>query len=120
MSSILEYRKMNARLSYAVLSSTYRHLWYLTPQLVTLALTDTVLEDSSREEMARALHTQERGKVDTGQPTFPILSHGATMVRENMWLLVGPESWLVFDLLDLSGAQDWLLAPVSTWQNGPP
>ena len=55
---------MNARLSYAVLSSTYRHLWYLTPQLVTLALTDTGLEDSSREEMARALHTQERGKVE--------------------------------------------------------
>ena len=115
MRNILEYRKMNARLSYAVLSSTYRHLWYLTPQLVTLALTDTGLEDSSREEVARALHTQERGKVETGKPTFPILSHGATMMRGNMWLLVGPESWLVFDLLDLSGAQDWLLAPVSTW-----
>ena len=37
------------------------------------------------------------------------------MVRGNMAGLVAPESWLVFDLLKLSSAQDWLLASTSTW-----
>ena len=115
MSNILEYRKVNPRMAYAVLTSTYRHLWYLTPQLVVLALTDTGLEDRTREEMARALHSQERKLIKTGKPTFPLLSYGATLVRGDMAGLVAPESWLVFDLLELSSSQDWLLASTSTW-----
>ena len=115
MSNILEYRKVNPRLAYAVLSSNYRHLWYLMPRLITLALTDTGLEDTVREGMARALHCQERGQIKTGKPVFPVLSHGATMARRDMAGVVGPESWLVFDLLKLSGDQDWLLASASTW-----
>ena len=115
MSNILEYRKVNPQLAFAVLSSTYRHLWYLTPQLITLALTDAGLEDTVREGMAKALHSQERVQIKTGKPVFPVLNHGATMVRGDMAGLVGPESWLVFDLLQLAGDQDWLLASASTW-----
>ena len=81
MSNILEYRKINPSLSYAVLSSTYR---YLTPQLITLALTDNGLEDSSREEIARVLHSQKRKVIKTGKSYFPILLYGATATRENM------------------------------------
>ena len=115
MSNILDYRMVNARLSFAVLSSTNRHLWYLTPQLITLALTDTGLEDSIREGMARELHSQERGQLKTGKPVFPVFSHGATVARGDMAVLVGPESWLVLDLLELRGDQDWMLASASTW-----
>ena len=115
MSNILEYRKVNPQLAFAVLSSTYRHLWYLTPQLITLALTDAGLEDTVREGMAKALHSQERVQIKTGKPVFPVLNHSATMVRGDMAGLVGPESWLVFDLLQLAGDQDWLLASASTW-----
>ena len=38
------------------------------------------------------------------------------MVRGDM---AGPESWLVFDLLELSSAQDWLLAPPPTSRTTP-
>ena len=106
---------MNPRVSYGVLSSTYRHLWYLTPQPVVLALTDTRLEDRTREKMARTLHSRERKQIQTGKPIFPVLPYGATMVRGDMAGLVGPKSWLVFDLLELTGAQDWLLASATTW-----
>lgn len=50
MSSMFEYRKVSPQLSCDVLGITYRHLWYLTPQLITLALKDTGLEDNSREK----------------------------------------------------------------------
>ena len=33
--------------------------------------------------------------------------------------LVGPESWLIFDLLHLKGSQDWLLNPTSYWHLSP-
>jgi hypothetical protein len=115
ISSITQYRLINPKLAYEVLSCTYRHLWYLTPQLVTLALTDTGLEDSSREKMARVLHSQDRVKVKTGKPVFPVLPYGATKSREDMSSMVGEGSWLIFDLLKLTGPQDWLLTPVSTW-----
>jgi hypothetical protein len=88
MSGILEYRKVNPSLSYAVLRSTYRHLWYLTPQLITLALADTGLEDRTRQEMARELYSMDRNTTKTGKPNFPILSYGATISRENMSSLV--------------------------------
>ena len=119
ISSILEYRKVNPSLSYTVLSSTYRHMWYLTPQMITLALTDKELEDSNREGMARALNRQERQVIKTGKPTFPLLEYGATFTRQNMSVLIEMESWLVFDLLKLSGSQDWLLTPVSEWHLSP-
>ena len=69
--------------------------------------------------MARELLRQERRKIKTGKPTFPVLSHGAAMARENMSPLIGPDSWLVFDLLDLPATQPWLLTPASTWDLSP-
>ena len=80
-----------------------------------MALTDTGLEDRTREKMAKTLHSQERKQIETGKPSFPVLAHGASMMRGDMAELVGPKSWLVFDLLELSGAQDWLLASANTW-----
>ena len=56
ISGIHDYRKVNPSLSFAVLCSTYRHLWYLTPHLITVALADTGLGDSAREEMTRELY----------------------------------------------------------------
>ena len=69
--------------------------------------------------MASALHRQERKLIKTGMPTFPVLTYGAKYARENMSMLIGPESWLVFDLLNLSGSQDWLLTPTSEWHLSP-
>jgi hypothetical protein len=115
MSGIIEYRKEDNVLSWKVLQSCYRHMWYMAAQLVSLALTDKDLEEDSKEKMARALHSQERTKIETGKPTFPVLCHGFTVTRKDMASLVTSDSWLVFDLLGLTGPQDWLLSPVSSW-----
>ena len=84
----------------------------MTPQLVTLALFDTDLESTTKEEMAQLLHQTERGAVATGKPTFPTIAPGA---RYRMSDFIGPESWLLFNLCGIEGPQDWLLAPSSSW-----
>ena len=61
----------------------------------------------------------DRNNIKTGKPTFPMLSQGPTMARKNMSTLIGVESWLVFDLLDITGAQEWLLTSASTWHLSP-
>ena len=52
----------------SVICVLYNHLWYLTPQLIILALFDKDLE------MAKMLYSIDRVKIQTGKPTFPIIS----------------------------------------------
>ena len=116
MSGVMEYQKVNSQLSFKVLQSTYRHLWYLTPQLITLSLLDKGLKTKIKEEIATVLHDTERVGIQTGKPTFPMLPYEATKVGEDMSYLVGYESWLIFDL---QVSQDWLLHPASDWHFSP-
>ena len=93
-----------------------RHLWYITPQAVTLALADTKMKDEEREELAKTLHSQPREHISTGKPEFPILDwSGHTLERPRLATLVTPKSWLIFQLLKLQGSQDWLSTPCSMW-----
>ena len=115
MSGITDYRLVDPSLSFHVLKSCYRHLWYLVSELIPLVLVDSGLEDFEREKVAKAIYAQERKEIKPGKPAFPVLEFGAKEVRKDLSVLVGPESWLVFDILGLSGPQDWLLADPSTW-----
>ena len=115
MANIQYYRQRRPRAAFAVLQSTYRHLWYITPQLITLALADRELDDTSKEQMAKALYTIKPKKISTGKPSFPLLPSGAADSRVNMASLVSEYSWLVFNLLGLEGDHDWLQAPASLW-----
>ena len=115
MSHILEYRVRRVDLSFKVLKSIWRHMWYLTPQLFILALVDKGLDDISKEKIGKKLHGTERKVIKSGRPTSPQLPWGATEARQDMDIFVGPESWLIFDLLGLTGPQDWLLIPASQW-----
>ena len=115
MCLVHDYRKVHAKGAWEVLRSVYRHMWYITPQLLPLALTDMELDDLSKEAIARALYSKERIVISTGKPTFPILAYGPSAARLDMGSLVSSESWLVFDLLEMTGKQDWLTSPAATW-----
>ena len=119
MSTVLKYRLVNHQVSWSVLKSCYRHMGYLTPQLVVLSLADTELEDSTKELMAQKLHQQSRQGVRSGKPAFPMLPFGPSVARQDMASLITPDSWLVFDLLQLGGPQDWLLSPLPSWDLSP-
>ena len=51
-----------------------------------------------------------------GRPEFPVLDwRNLVLARPRLGSLVNPSSWLIFDLLGLSGPQDWLQLPGHMW-----
>ena len=102
----------------SLLQSCYRHLWYLTPQTIVLALADPYLAGHQKEEMARKLHSLERLEVSRGKPVFPYISLGTSEAQlPDLSALISSDSWLIFDHLGLTGSQDWMTIPASMWEN---
>ena len=89
------------------------HLWYLTGQMTPLALCDSGLTSDEREELAREILKQPREEVKPGKPKFPVMVWSDT--RPSLAYFVTPDSWLIFQLLDLSG--EWLVVPCHLWSN---
>ena len=119
MANMVRYRKVTKpRYILAVLQSCNRHLWYLTPQLIILALADPHLSDFEKEKMATKLHSLERVELSGGKPEFPFVDwSGEEIVTPDMSSFVTSASWVIFDLLGLSGSQDWLTIPAKLWVN---
>ena len=118
MANILRYREQDSALAWIVLESCKRHLWYICPQLIVLALCDEGLPDHQRESIAKALHTQPRKKIECGKPKFPVIDWSGDEVKlPPLGSFVSHESWLIFDILKLTGAQDWLLISANLWEN---
>ena len=68
--------------------------------------------------MARKLHSLERQKIVGGRPVFPYIDlSGPEPQIPDMSALITSDSWLVFDLLGLTGTQDWMTIPISLWEN---
>ena len=73
-----------------------------------MVLADENLEDSIKEKSAMALFNTERKEIMSGKPLLPFLAFGAQQTRLDMSSLVSSYSWLIFQLLYLTGPQDWL------------
>ena len=104
MAKIIKYCLTQPLLAWTVLQSAKRHLWYLTPQLVTLFLVDRNLSDEERERMARVLHALPRYPIDMGKPAFLVLDWSGGVERPDLSVFIDSKSWLIFDLLELKGA----------------
>ena len=114
--NVLRYRELEPSVAFKVLQSIRNHGWYLSGQLVTLALADIELDDDEKEEMAKTLHSIPRVPIQPGKPEFPVLDwRNETLRRPRLSSLITPVSWLIFDILDLSGPQDWLQLPSHMW-----
>ena len=119
MVNILKYRlQVKPSISYSIMQSCYRHLWYLVPQTVVFALADPGLPDNQKENMAKKLHSLERSTVPLGKPQFPVIDFSGEEIKlSDLSELVSSDSWLVFDKLGLTGSQDWLTFPPKLWNN---
>ena len=110
--------QVSPSITFSVLQSCYRHLWYLVPQTVVFALADTGLSDSQKQGMAMKLHSCERTTVMPGKPQFPpVVFSGEDFGLPDMASFVTSDSWLLFDILGLTGTQDWLTIPPNLWPN---
>ena len=104
---MLKYRLSRPRVAFTVLTSCYRHTWYVVPQMVILALADRDLEDRQKELMAQMLHSLPRQEIKTGKPDLEVKVDwsGWEVKIPDMSDLVTSDSWLIFDLLGLTGPQ---------------
>ena len=104
--NVLRWREVEPVAAFKLLKGLRRHQWYTTPQMVTLALADTGLEDAEREELAKKIHTMPRDDIQTGRPEFNVLEwQEENLVWPKLASLVTLDSWLVFQLLRISGMQ---------------
>ena len=56
--------------------------------------------------------------IQKGKPQFPVIDFtGEEIKLPDMSAFVSSDSWLVFDMLNLTGSQDWLTIPPNLWQN---
>ena len=125
LSTISQMKKLEVilpDLAGVVLKSIFAHLWYLSPQWVPLAIADESLPSDQRSNLAVTLSNIPRPETfPLGKPSFPDLSE----VSDNDWSsgrvpnlssLLGPESWLIFDKLELTESDlKWLSEDPQTW-----
>ena len=103
---IIKYRLLEPKAAFTTLQSIRRHHWYVTGQMVPLALVDKKLGKQEKEELARRIHSTARGEVARGRPEFPVLEWvGEEPCRPCLATLVTKNSWLIFDRLGLMGSQ---------------
>jgi len=110
---ILNYEKSDPFLSQVALRAMKNHLWYLTEDLVPLALFDEEVPPADRQKLAHNITAfekmelpQKRIGTGFGKPVFP----GIHTVLDD---LAGPDSWLFFSLLRIDPS--FLYRPVESW-----
>ena len=104
--NVLRYRELEPKATWKIIQSIKRHHWYLTAQMITLALADPGFEAEEKEDLARKIHAMPRVRIETGRPDFPMsVWQGAVLTRPKLSSFLSSNSWLIFQLLNLDGSQ---------------
>lgn len=118
--SMLAYAVVNPEISQSAIHAFKRHLWYLTTEMIPLALwSDKVPADERRALADRLLAVksdnalitpQHRFGTGFGKPRFPTdtITMSTTLAD-----LVGPDSWFIFYNLQLDS--EFLMHDVAHW-----
>jgi len=108
------YKEEDNAVATAALSSINRHLWYLTEECVVLALFDGEVPNLIRTEMFKKLLSIPRPREFLPKkPTFPkdnMLSSELGLIA-----LVGPRSWLIFNLFGPEIKHEWMKLDAKYW-----
>ena len=60
ITNVKEYQKLNKTCSEGALKAISRHMWYLTEELVPLALFSSQVDEDMKKKMADKLNSQEK------------------------------------------------------------
>ena len=84
-----------------------RHSWYLTEELVPMALASAKVDDETKRLLASSICSAKRGQTRAGKPQLPELpSDVAQAEKLSLVQFVGPRSNSIFNSLGISTA--WL------------
>jgi len=121
--SLIAYKTVHSIISESAISAFENHYWYLTEEMVPLALWSSKVPPQERKAIANAMlaskpnstnaafKLQCRYGMDFGKPKFPKHLTANTTLSD----LVGVDSWFLFYLLELDSK--FLLEDVSEWSN---
>ena len=92
----------------AAIKSSAKHSWYLTDELVVLALFDDDTSHKEKNRIAKALLKIDRTpKIRMSVPTFPARS--LLMTSPSLEKFVGERSWLIFGVFAVNLIIEYLL-----------
>jgi len=117
--SLLQYEVVNQNISKSAVRAFSRHLWYLTSEMVPVALFSSVVPSAERQHLADALlrvqpatdlqSPQSRFGSGWGKPRFPSSIDLSTTLCD----LVDADSWFTIFRLEIDAS--FLQLPVSEW-----
>ena len=113
--SVYHFSADDPDLVLSVLQSIYRHMWYLSEELVILALCDKGTGNEEKEEIIKAMINTDRPRHFP--PQKPVMkvhillnkSPGDVTLRQ----FVGERSWLMIDLFDVE--VEWMEQSPEQW-----
>ena len=113
------YKEVDREVAQIAIKTFSNHLWYLTAELVPLALFSERVQTSTKQAMVdrllsfpKAATPRNRTGTDYGKPCFPSLPEEAVALKlENF---IGEDSWLFFAAFDIFD-EHLLSTPVSQW-----
>ena len=119
MSLVHMYKQEDKEASDIWFKSCRNHLWYVTQELVILAIFDNDLCDDLRERMVQKLLSFPCPTTFNPQkPVFPVVSFDSINVPDQLVDFIGPRSWLFFTLLNKTNEKlDWMKVPAQFWKN---
>lgn len=117
--SLLKYEDVHPEISSSAIRAFQLHLWYLTAELVPVALWSNKVSEDARRDLADKLlaikpdavllSPQQRFGTGFGKPRFPTSITLTTTLAD----LVTTDSWYVFHLLQLD--PQFLTEDVAAW-----
>ena len=121
--SLLRYEAVNSTVAKSALRAFKQHLWYLTADLVPLALFSQLVPPAERRALADKLLTldpssaslkpTQRFGTGFGKPVFPSNVTESTTLAD----LVGPDSWHTIHILQIDTS--FLADDVQSWPDNP-
>lgn len=109
------FKLIDSQIATAALDKLKNHLWYLTPEMLTLSLFGTNVPAATKSEMAnrllevKPLSCQKQSVMKKGKPKFPeLIIETVSLVN-----LIEQKSWFIFQALNID--TNWLYEPVDTW-----
>lgn len=122
INNLINYRKIDKPCADAAIKAFAAHLWYLTEELVPLALFSSQVDSNIKVKMVHKLTNSER-KLCTkrhgtgfGKPAFPIIPQ-ETSDDLDLSQFIGVDSWSFFEIMRLD--KEFLHKPISDWESDP-
>ena len=122
LKKIENYKSSNQIVSKGALVGIKNHLWYLTEELVPLALFSEEVNNEEKQAMVIKLLEYKEGKFKKrfgsgfGKPCFPTLE-GKDLKTISLKDFVGQDSWQFFRILKIDTS--FLYQPAERWGNYP-